>query len=127
MKKYNKIVYAIRLFLFIIHFYLMFILIPSIISTGLCGYLLLIVYLIYIVMIINEILLKKKRYKYDLIYNYMQIGFIFYLAIIDFKVYYDHIYVIRKTLNYFNVNYIIMSLLLMFIIIYFLYELKEKK
>ncbi len=127
MEKRNKNIYAIRLILFIIQFYLVFILIPNILSVGLFGYIFLIIYFFYNVMILRELLTKKKKYRYDLIYNFMQIGFIFYLIIINFKIYYDHLYVIKQTLGYFNVNYIIMTLLLIFIIIYSLFELRLRK
>ncbi len=127
MKKISKNIYAIRIIAFIIQFYLMFLLIPRIISVGLFGYLLLIIYIIYDLMIIKELISKKKKYKYDFIYDFMQIGFVFYLSVIIFKIYHDHIYVIKSTLTYFKVNYIIMSLLLIFIILYSFCELRLRK
>lgn len=127
MKKLNKNTYAIRIFSFIIQFYLMFLLIPKLFSVGLLGYILLIVYIVYDLMIIKELVSKKKKYKYDFIYDFMQIGFVFYLAVINFKIYYDHIYVIKNTLTYFKVNYIIMTMLLIFIILYSQCELRLRK
>ncbi len=127
MEKKNKLVYAIRIVLFIIQFYLVYLLIPNILPVGIFGYIFLVVYLFYIIMVIRELLSKKKKYRYDLIYNFMQIGFIFYLIVINFKISYDHLYVVKKTLSYFNVNYIIMTLLQIFIIIYSLFELRLRK
>ena len=127
MKNIDKIIYAIRIFLFIGHFYLIFVLLNSILPVGLFGYIFLVIYVIYVSMILKQLISKKKKYKYDLIYNFMQIGFIVYLVIINYKIYHDHLYVVNKTLSYFKTNYLIMSLLLIFIIVYALYELKGRK
>ena len=126
-KKINKILYTLRIICFLIQFYLIFNLLPKIISVGLIGLIFLTIYIFYIVMIIKELVSKKKKYKYDIIYDFMQIGFVLYLFVINFKIYHDHIYVIKNTLNYFNVNYIIMSLLLIFIIAYSFFELRNRK
>ncbi len=127
MKKLNKIMYGLRIFSFIIQFYLVFILLPSILLVGLLGYILLVIYICYNILIITELLSKKKKYKCDLIYDFMQIGFVFYLMVINYKIYSDHIYVIKNTLAYFRINYGIMSLLLIFIIIYSMLELRLRK
>lgn len=127
MKKMNKIIYAIRLFLFIIHFYLIFILINNTLSVGLLAYIFLIIDIFYALVIIWQLIYKKRKYKYDMIYNLMQIGFDIYLSIIIFKIYYEHLYVLNKTLTYFKVNFIIMSILLVFIIVYSFYELSGRK
>ena len=83
MKNIDKIIYAIRIFLFIGHFYLIFVLLNSILPFGLFGYIFLVIYVIYVSMILKQLISKKKKYKYDLIYNFMQIGFIVYLVIIN--------------------------------------------
>ena len=127
MKKISIIMYELRIVCFIIQFYLIFLLLPSILSVGLLGYLLIITYIFYDLLIIMELISKKKKYKYDVIYDFMQIGFVFYLFVINFKIYYDHIYVIKNTLSYFRVNYGIMILLLLFIISYSLCELRLRK
>ncbi len=114
----NKLVYNLKRILFIIHFYLMLFLIPSILKIGITGYIFLLIYFIYILRIILNLLKKKKYNKYDLIYNGMQIGFFFYIGVVAFKVYHDKISVIDSTLTYFRVNYIIFSLLLVFILLY---------
>ena len=126
MKKVNKVLYGFRIFNFIIQFYLVFHLLPSILLIGIIGYGLIILYLFYDILIISELIGKKKKYKYDTIYDFMQIGFVFYLIVITYKIHHDHIYVIKNTLSYFRINYGIMSLLLIFIIIYSLYELRSR-
>lgn len=127
MKKVNKILYGLRIFNFIVQFYLVFLLLPSMLSVGIFGYILIVLYIIYILMIIKELVSKKKKYKYDTIYDFMQIGFVFYLLVINYKIQHDHIYVIRNTLSYFRINYGIMSLLLIFIMVYSLFELRTRK
>ena len=127
MKNLSKKIYIVRIINFIIQFYLMFILLPKIFPVGIIGYILIIVYILYDLMVIREIVSKQKKYKYDFIYDFMQIGFVFYLGMINFKIYYDHIYVVKNTLMYFKVNYIIMTLLLVFIILYSFFELRLRK
>lgn len=127
MKKVNKILYGLRIFNFIVQFYLVFLLLPSMLSVGIFGYILIVLYIIYILMIIKELVSKKKKYKYDTIYDFMQIGFVFYLLVINYKIQHDHIYVIKNTLSYFRINYGIMSLLLIFIMVYSLFELRTRK
>ena len=127
MKKVNKILYGLRIFNFIVQFYLVFLLLPSMLSVGIFGYILIVLYIIYNLMIIKELVSKKKKYKYDTIYDFMQIGFVFYLLVINYKIQHDHIYVIRNTLSYFRINYGIMSLLLIFIMVYSLFELRTRK
>lgn len=127
MKKLNKIMYGLRIFCFVIQFYLVFSLLSSILLTGLLGYILLAVYIFYDILIITELLSKKKKYKCDFIYDFMQIGFVFYLMVINYKVYSDHIYVIKNTLAYFRINYGIMCLLLIFIIVYSMFEMRLRK
>lgn len=127
MKKISKILYGLRLFFFVIQFYLMFLLLPSILSVGMLGYILIAIYIFYDLMIIKEMVSKKKKYKYDIIYDFMQIGFVFYLLVINYKIHYDHVYVIKNTISYFRINYGIMSLLLIFIMLYSQFELKTQK
>ena len=123
MKKTNKILYGLRICSFLIQFYLVFHLLPSILSIGIIGYGLIMLYIFYDLMVISQLVGKKKKYKYDTIYDFMQIGFVFYLLVITYKIHHDHIYVIKNTLSYFRINYGIICLLLIFIIIYSLYEL----
>ena len=127
MKKISKIIYELRIIGFILQFYLVFCLLPSVLLVGILGYILLAIYIFYDLLIITELVSKNKYYKYDFIYDFMQIGFVFYLIVINYKISSNHIYVIKNTLSYFRVNYGIMSLLLIFIIAYSLFELRVRK
>lgn len=127
MKRFTNIIYYIRMFLLIIHFYLVFSMLPCILDTKIYGYIFLFIYFIFIIKIILEILSKKKRYMNDLIYNLMQIGVYIYIIVIGIKVYVNELYVTNNTLSYFKTNYMITSLLILFILIYSILEFKNKR
>ena len=118
MKKVSKIIYYIKLFLFIINFYFIFTMLHNILDTKIFGIIFIIVYLVYVMKIIVEMLSKKDRYKNDLIYNFMQIGLIVYIMIISIRCIISKMYVTRISLPYFRINYIILSILIIFILIY---------
>ena len=118
MKKLPCITYYIKTFLFIIHFYFVFLTLHNILDTKIYGYIFLLIYFIYIVKNIIELLTKKKRYKNDWIYNLMQISLIIYLIFFSLKTILDKIYVTKITYAYFRNNYIILSVLIVFILIY---------
>ena len=127
MKRLTNIVYYIKMFLFIVHFYFVFLMLHSILDTKIFGYLFLFFYFIYVVKIILELLSKKQRYKCDIIYNLMQIGFSFYVMFIATKINIDDLYVTVNTYTYFKTNYIIASMLIVFALIYSLVELHDSK
>ena len=127
MKLFTNIVYYTRMFLLVIHFYLVFSMLPCILDTKIFGYIFLLIYVIFIIKNILEILSKKKRYINDLIYNLMQIGLYIYIIVIGIKVNINELYVTNNTLSYFKTNYIITSLLILFIIIYSILEFNNKK
>ena len=118
MKKFSKIIYIIKLFLFIINFYFIFTMLHNILDTKIYGLVFIIIYLIYVIKVILEMLSKKDRYKNDVIYNFMQIGLIAYIMIISTRCLLVKMYVTRFTLPYFRINYIILSILIVFILIY---------
>ncbi len=118
MKKLVKISYNLKIIFFIIHFYFVFILIDSILNTKYVGPIFLIIYLLFVMINLKEMLSKKKRYKNDLIYNTMQIGLYLYLIIFSLRVNINQLFVNINTNTYFLINYIILSLLLLFIFIY---------
>lgn len=127
MKKLARIVYYIKLFLFIIHFYFVFLMLHNILDTKIFGIIFLVLYLAFAIKVLIELLSKKDRYKNDLIYNIMQVGVYFYLLIVSVKTYVSKIYVTRMTLNYFQLNYVILSILIIFIFIYSNLEFKSSK
>ena len=127
MERFNKIVYYFRMLLFVIHFYFIFSVLHNILDMKIYGYIFLIIYFIYIIKSIIELLSKKKRYKNDLIYNLMQIGFFSYIIGISIKIYLNKLYVTNNTITYFKTNYLIASLLIVFIVIYSILSFYNKK
>ena len=67
---------------------------------------------------IIELLSKKKRYQTDIVYNFLQMGLFIYILIVTFKIYYEKILVTASTRNYLFTNYVILSLLIIFILLY---------
>ena len=127
MKKFAKLVYIIKMVLFIVHFYFVFMMLHNILDTTVYGIIFLVFYVVFAIKVIIELLSKKDRYKNDAIYNIMQIGVYAYLLVLSIKTYTAKIYVTRITMSYFKVNYIILSLLIIFIFIYSYLEFRPSK
>lgn len=127
MKTIAKIIYYIKLILFVIHFYFVFLMLHNILDTKIYGIIFLVLYLLFAFKVLTELLSKKDRYKNDLIYNIMQIGVYFYLLIVSIKTYFAKIYVTRTTLSYFKINYVILCVLIIFIFIYSYLEFRSSK
>ena len=113
--------------LFVMHFYFVFMMLHNILDTKIYGVIFIVLYIAFIIKIIIELLSKRDRYKNDFIYNIMQIGIYFYLLIISIKTNISKIYVTRLTLGYFKINYIILSILIIFIFLYSYLEFKPSK
>ena len=118
MKKISIVVYYIKLVLFIISFYFIFTMLHNILDTKIYGIIFIIFYLIYAFKLIIELLSQKARFKNDYIYNFMQIGLIIYILIISIRCSINKIYVTNFTYPYFRINFIILSILILFILIY---------
>lgn len=127
MRYLAKTVYYIKLAFYIIHFYFVFLMLHNILDTNIYGIIFLVFYMIFAIKILLELLSKNNKYKNDIIYNIMQIGVYAYLLIISIKTHLAKIYVTRLTMNYFKINYIILSLLIVFIFIYSYLEFKSSK
>ena len=127
MKKIAPIVYVIKMVLFIVQFYFVFIMLHNILDAKIYGIIFIIFYLLLALKTIIELLSKKQRYKNDIVYNIMQIGVYAYLLIISMKTTTSNIYVTRITMNYFKINYIILSVLILFLFIYSYLEFKSSK
>ena len=127
MKKFSKIIYYIKVFLFIINFYFIFSILHNILDTKIYGLVFIIVYLVYVIKILLEMLSKKDRYKNDIIYNFMQIGLIVYIMIISIRCMVVKMYVTKFSMPYFRINYIILSVLILFILIYNFVGFSETK
>ena len=70
---------------------------------------------------------KKRKYKEDFVYNFMQIGTLLYLSFLSFRVNSTKLLVTKVTSTYFKTNFIIIGLLIIFIIVYRLVEFRKKK
>ena len=111
--------------LFIIQFYFVFIMLHNILDTRVYGIIFIVFYLMFVLKTIIELLSKKQRYKNDYIYNIMQLGIYIYLLIVSIKTTVFKVYVTRNTIEYFKTNYIILSLLIVFVLVYSYLERKS--
>ena len=127
MRSISKIVYIIKMILFVLHFYFVFLMLHNILDTGLFGIIFIVIYLLFVLKTVIELLSKKDRYKNDIIYNVMNIGVYLYLLVVSIKTYISKIYVTRMSLSYFKTNYIILSILIIFIFVYNYLEFKSSK
>lgn len=127
MKELPKILYTMRMTLFILQFVALFMIISSLLQMKIVFYLFLVFYLFYVIKVITELLSKKKVYQNDLIYNAMQIGLFAYIFVLFYRIYFSFVYVSENTMPYFNINFGIICLLLIFINIYSFIELRNKK
>ena len=125
MKKISKITYIIRMFLFIINFYFVFIMLKNILDTKVFGIIFIVLYMFLIIKVILELFNKKDIYKEDFIYNIMQTGVYIYIIVMSVKIIVYNIYVTKITYNYFKTNYLILSLLIVFVLIYSYIEFKS--
>ncbi len=127
MKKMAKLVYYLKMLLFIGQFYFVFMMLHNILDTKIYGIVFIIIYLIFAFRILFELVTKQIRYKSDIVYNVMQIGVYFYLILVSFKTSIDKVYVTRMTINYFKINYVILSILIIFIFMYSYLEFKSSE
>ena len=127
MKKFKKGVYIVRILFFVIHFFLLFLIINSLLQLKWFSLIFLSIYILYIIKVITELLSKRKNYQDDIIYNLMQIGLFLYIFVIFYRINYSYAVVVKETLPYFLINFGIMSGLMIFILIYSFMELSVGK
>jgi len=125
MKKFANVIYYIKIILFIAHFYLVFAMLNNILDTKIYGIIFILFYLVFVIKVLMEVLSQNKKYKNDIIYNIMQIGFIAYLIIMSIKTSLVGVYVTRISVAYFRINYVILSGLVVFILLYNVLENKS--
>lgn len=126
-KKFVKLSYFLRLILFLCHPLILFSILNSIIRVGIIGYIFLSIDIIYIIKIISELFSKDKCYKDDVYYNIMQIGLFIYMIIFWIKVKFDNMIFIPGFLVYLKNNYVLLSLLMLFLIFYTKFVVNKKK
>lgn len=125
MKKLSKIIYIIRMFLFTINFYFIFTMLENILDTKVYGIIFLILYMLLVIKVFIELLIKKDLCKEDIIYNIMQTGVCLYILVMSIKIVVYNIRVTKITYGYFKTNYLILSILIVFVLIYSYLEFKS--
>lgn len=113
----RNIIYYTRYVLFIVHIFLVFQLLYIILRMKAFGIIFLILELLYIIIIIVQLLGAKLRFKREIIYNCMQIGFYLYLGLFFIKIKTNYI---TPSLSYefLRNNFIVLSFLLVIIMFY---------
>ena len=113
----RNIIYYSRYILFILHNFIVFQLLYIILRMKAFGIIYLILEIIYIIVIITQLLGAKLRYKREIIYNSMQIGFYIYLILFFIKIRTNYI---TPSLSFIFLrnNFIVLSILLVIIMIY---------
>ena len=113
----RNIIYYSRYILFILHNFIVFQLLYIILRMNAFGIIYLILEIIYIIVIITQLLGAKLRYKREIIYNCMQIGFYIYLILFFIKIRTNYI---TPSLSFIFLrnNFIVLSILLVIIMIY---------
>ena len=113
----RNIIYYSRYVLFILHNFIVFQLLYIILRMKAFVIIYLILEIIYIIVIITQLLGAKLRYKREIIYNCMQIGFYIYLILFFIKIRTNYI---TPSLSFIFLrnNFIVLSILLVIIMIY---------
>ncbi len=126
MKILKKTIYIIRIIIFIIHFLLLYDIIETLWQVKPLIYFFFVIHFIFVLNTIKEMLSKKDIYQNDFVYNFMQIGVYLYIFIIFYRIHFTHVFYMIETVKYFNINFGILCFLLMFLLIYSCFELKNK-
>ena len=113
----KKILYYFRYITFILHIFVVFQLLYLVLRMKYFGAIYLIIEIIYIIIIITQSLGAKLRFKRDIIYNLMQMGFFIYLGIFFVKVRVNYI-TPSLSFAFLRNNLIVLSLLLLIVMFY---------
>lgn len=127
MKKLAKIIYPIRIILFIIHLLMLYMMIDDIVYVSF-GYLFLFIDIVYVIRVIMELFSQKSLYKKDIYYNIMQIGLYTYIGVLWYRLTFGSIFS-KELLLYLKTNYIILSILFLFLTFYstiLIHKMNEK-
>lgn len=113
----KKILYYFRYITFILHIFVVFQLLYILLRMKYSGILFLVIDIIYIILIITQLLGAKLRYKREIIYNLMQMGFYIYFLMFFYKIKTNFI---TPSLSYefLRNNLLVLTLLLLVIMIY---------
>ena len=122
----RKIIYYLRIILFVLYLITLFLLIDKLYKTNFLSIIYYIFNIIYSMFIIISIISKKKIFKEIFSYNLLNIGIYIYTFML-YKIIQNNSYLdIINNKTYFNNNYILMSLLLLGLTTYTLILNNEK-
>lgn len=122
----KKIIYYLRIILFVLYLITMFLLIDKLYKTSFLSIIYYIFNIIYSIFIIISIISKKKVFKEIISYNLLNIGIYLYTFML-YKIIKDNSFLdIINNKVYFNNNYIMMSILLFGLTTYTLILNNEK-
>lgn len=113
----TKILYYLRIIVFIIHLIIIFNLLYITLRMSYFGIIYLIVEFIYSINILIEMLSAKLRYKRDYVYNFMNLCYFGYLISFYIKIKQNYINP-YLSFNFLRNNYIVLSILLVLVFIY---------
>lgn len=122
----KKIIYYLRIILFVLYLIAMFLLIDKLYKTSFLSIIYYIFNIIYSIFMIISIISKKKIFKEIISYNLLNIGIYLYTFML-YKIIQGNSFLdIINNKVYFNNNYIMMSILLLGLTIYTLILNNEK-
>lgn len=116
----KKIIYYLRIFLFIIYLITIFLLINNLYSSNIYSIIYFFLNLIYSFVIILSILSKKEIFKKNIAFNLLNIGIYIYTMMLYYITITNSKLDIITNINYFNKNFILMNCLLIGITSYIL-------
>ena len=124
----KKILYYIRLIIFIIYLIIMFLLIDKLYKSNFLTILYFILNIFHAIIIILTILSKKNIFKETISYNLLNIGLYVYTSIIYYIIFDATSIEILSNENYFYNNFIMLSILIVTLTFYtFLLNQEENK
>lgn len=122
----KKILYYLRLLLFIPYLVIIFLLIDNLYKTSFLSIIFFLLNLIYSFIMILTILSKKKIYQETISFNFLNIGIYIYIFMLYRITSTNSILDIINNKTYFNNNYIMLSILLIGLTTYAIFLNNEK-
>ncbi len=123
----KRIIYYLRIILFIIYLVTLFLLIDKVFTIKIFGSLFFIINIIYSILMILTILSKKKDYKNSISYNIVNIGVYLYVMLIYYITSISTKLEVLNNYNYFRNNFILIMILLMGLITFTIAMNEEEK
>ena len=117
LEQFQKILFYFRHIVFILHIFVVYQLLDILLRMKYYGVIFIILDLIFIIVVLTQLLGAKLRYKKEMIYNFMQMGFYIYLGIFFYKIKTNFI-TPTMSFAFLRNNLIILSLLLVIIMFY---------